>query len=55
MADGGPYPSRTDPRAVARLFTAEFAPGAGDLRYWIEAEDTKGNVARSALERIFCA
>jgi hypothetical protein len=55
MADGGPYPSRTDPRAVARLFTAEFPPGAGDLRYWIEAEDTKGNVARSALERIFCA
>ncbi len=55
LADRGAYPSRTGPDRIAHLYTAELPAGAGDIRYWIEAEDGKGNVARGALERIFCA
>ncbi len=29
--------------------------GAGDVRYFIEAEDTRGNVAQGTLERVFLA
>ncbi len=53
MTDRGAYPSGTGPRATANFFTAELPVGAGDVRYFIEAEDLAGNVSRSALERIF--
>jgi hypothetical protein len=29
--------------------------GLGDVRYFIEAEDGRGTIARGALERIFLA
>jgi hypothetical protein len=29
--------------------------GAGEVAYFIEAEDTKGNLSRSSLERVFLA
>ncbi len=53
LHDRGPYPSQTGPAVVANLFEAELPEGIGDVRYWIEAVDGKGNVSRSALERVF--
>lgn len=55
LVDRGPYPSQTGARVSARYFTAELGAGLGDVRYFIEAEDTRGNRARGALERIFLA
>ena len=55
MRDNGPYPCQTNARATANYCTAELPVGAGDVRYFIEAEDSKGNVARSALERVYAA
>lgn len=53
MTNQGPYPSHTGATASAHYFTADLPEGAGDIRYYIEAEDTQGNLARSALERIY--
>lgn len=55
MTDHGPYPSETGAQITGSLFTADLPVGAGDLRYYIEAEDKAGNVGRSALERVFMA
>jgi hypothetical protein len=55
MTDHGPYPSQTGAAVTANYFTAALPVGAGDVRYFIEAEDRRGNIARGALERIFCA
>ena len=55
LLDRGPYPSRTGPGLVANLYEAVFPAGIGDIRYWLEAEDRRGNVSRSALERVFLA
>ncbi len=52
LRDGGEYPSRTGPAATARLYTCELPEGRGIVRYFVEAEDTRGNRARSSLERI---
>lgn len=51
MRDCGPYPSRTNPTAIARLFTCEMPVGAGIVKYYIEAVDERGNRSHSALER----
>lgn len=55
MDDRGPYPSQTGAYVTAGYFTAQLPPGAGDVRYYLEAEDNRGNVSRSALERVFLA
>ncbi len=55
MTDRGPYPSQTDQRVTAHFFTAELPVGAGEVSYYIEAEDGKGNVSRSSLERVYLA
>ncbi len=55
MTDRGPYPSQTGAAVTATYYTAALPVGAGDVRYFIEAVDGGGNVARSALERIFLA
>ena len=55
MTDHGPYPSQTGAAIVAHYFTAQLPVGAGDIRYYIQAEDGKGNVSRSALERVYLA
>lgn len=55
MEDRGPYPSETGPLLTARYVTAALPVGAGDVRYYIEAEDGLGNLSRSALERIYLA
>ncbi len=55
MKNRGPYPSQTGAAVTADYFTAELPVGAGDIRYYIEATDNKGNTARTALERAFLA
>lgn len=55
LTDCGPYPSRTSPGAIAHLYTCALPVGIGNTRYFIEAEDAKGNRTRSSLERIFLA
>jgi hypothetical protein len=55
MTDHGPYPTQTGANIIGNYFTAKLPVGAGDVRYTIEAEDKKGNVAISALERVFLA
>jgi hypothetical protein len=52
MHDHGPYPCKTAAVVTARHYAAALPIGAGDVRYYIEAEDCAGNIARSALERI---
>jgi hypothetical protein len=51
----GPYPSQTGVVMTAYYYRAELPIGAGDVRYFIEAEDNVGNVSRGALERIYLA
>lgn len=55
MQNHGPYPSQTGAMVSADYCTASLPVGAGDVRYYIEAEDGCGNIARSALERIYLA
>jgi hypothetical protein len=55
MQDRGPYPTQTGAAITAGYYTAALPAGAGDVRYYIEAEDNRGNVALSALERVFLA
>jgi Glycosyl hydrolase family 57 len=55
MDDRGPYPSQTNAAITANYYTAALPVGAGDVRYFIEAEDGRGAVARSALERVYMA
>ncbi len=55
MNNHGPYPSQTGARITADYCTVQLPVGAGDVRYYIEAEDKKGNVSRSALERVYLA
>ncbi len=55
MENRGPYPSQTGAAVTAVYYTAQLPVGAGDVRYFIEAEDSKGNVSRSALERVYLA
>lgn len=55
LQDRGDYPTRTGARVTARYLTAALPAGAGDVRYYLEAEDRAGNVSRGSLERVFLA
>ena len=55
MQNHGPYPSQTGSKISADYCTALLPIGVGNIRYFIEAEDKQGNVARSGLERIYLA
>jgi hypothetical protein len=55
MTDHGPYPCQTGARRSARYFTGHLPRGAGNIRYYVEAEDQKGNVTHGTLERIYLA
>ena len=55
MHNHGPYPSETGARVTADYLTVELPVGVGDVRYYIEAEDRRGNVSRGALERVYLA
>jgi len=50
-----PYPSQTGPQRIADHLIFDLPAGAGDCRYFITAIDKKGNVSKSALERIYLA
>lgn len=51
----GPYSSRTNPAVTAEYYTLELPPSLGEIRYYIEATDQRGNQSFSSLERIFLA
>jgi hypothetical protein len=53
MIDSGRYPSRTGARQTANLYQVVLPEGLGDVRYYLTALDSKGNVSRSSLERVF--
>ncbi|MDT8407047.1 MAG: glycosyl hydrolase family 57 [Methylococcales bacterium] len=55
LVNHGPYPSQTGAKVSADYFTCELPVGAGDIRYYLEAEDQAGHVARGTLERLFLA
>ncbi len=55
MTCHGPYPSQTGASVSADYYTASLPPGAGDVRYYLVAEDKRGNVTPGSLERIFLA
>jgi hypothetical protein len=53
LQDLGPYPSRTQPAAIAHLYQAILPAGSGHVHYYVEAEDGQGNKSESPLARIF--
>lgn len=55
MQNHGPYASQTGAKVSADYCTANLPVGIGDVRYYIEAKDGCGNIAKSALERIYLA
>lgn len=55
MKSHGPYPSQTNPMITATYFTADLPEGIGDIRYFIDSKDKKGNQTISSLERIYLA
>ncbi len=55
MTDNGLYPTQTGAVITGNYYTAKLPVGAGDVRYYIEAEDAKGNISRGALERVYLA
>ena len=55
MHSHGPYPSQTGTSLTSDYYTVQLPEGLGDIRFYIEALDSAGNTAHSALERIFLA
>jgi hypothetical protein len=55
MDDCGAYPSRTNPGIIATQYKAVLPAGTGDIRYYIEAVDKRGNVSFSPVGRIYIA
>ncbi len=55
MENRGAYPSRTNPSIIATQYQVIIPPGSGNLRYYVEAIDTRGNVSYSPVGRIFIA
>ena len=53
MKGGGAYPSITNPAVIATQYQATLPAGTGNIRYYIEAEDTQGNTSYSPVGRIF--
>lgn len=55
MRNRGPYPTRTGAARTAHYYTVELPEGLGDVRYFLEAVDRRGNPSRGTLERVFLA
>lgn len=55
MESGGAYPSRTNPSLIATQYKAVLPAGTGNIRYFVEAEDSKKNVSHSPVGRIYIA
>jgi hypothetical protein len=49
----GSYPTRTGARRTAGYYSLELPTGLGDIRYFIQAMDGRGNCARSSVEQVF--
>ena len=49
------YPSRTNPAVIARQYKTILPAGTGNIRYYIEAIDKRGNVSHSPVGRIYIA
>lgn len=52
MEDCGTYPSRTHPAVIATQYKAVLPPGTGNIQYFVEATDQKGNTSYSSVGRI---
>ncbi len=55
MKDLGSYPSRTNPKAIASQYAAILPAGTGDIRYYVRAVDSLGNVSHGPVGRIYIA
>lgn len=55
MENCGPYPSRTNPAITGTQYKAALPPGTGNIRYYVEAVDHRGNVSYSPVGRIYIA
>ncbi len=53
MKDCGAYPSRTNPTTVATQYQAVLPANTGNIKYYIEAIDNKGNISYSPVGRIY--
>ncbi|PID57441.1 glycosyl hydrolase family 57 [candidate division KSB3 bacterium] len=53
LTDKGPYPSRTSPSLIANCYQTILPSGSGDIRYYVEAEDHRGNLSCSPVGRIY--
>jgi hypothetical protein len=49
----GRYPSTTGAAVTADYYTLELPRKAGMVRFYLEAEDGRGNVSQSSLEQIY--
>jgi hypothetical protein len=49
----GRYPSTTGAAVTADYYTLELPRKAGMVRFYLEAEDGRGNVSQSGLEQIY--
>ena len=52
MTNIGAYPSRTNPAIIATQYQTVLPAATGNIRYFVEAIDTRGNVSYSHLGRI---
>lgn len=55
MTNAGTYPSRTNPSIIADQYQAVLPAGTGNIRYFVEAVDGRGNVSYSPVGRIYIA
>ncbi|MEK7989834.1 MAG: hypothetical protein VSS52_002410 [Thiotrichaceae bacterium] len=55
MEDMGGYPSQTQACIAANQYVASLPKGTGNIRYFVEAIDAKGNTAHSPVGRVFIA
>lgn len=55
MQNEGAYPSQTQPTVIATQYRAVLPAGTGNIRYYVEAVDNRGNVAYSPVGRIYIA
>jgi len=53
MQDKGLYPSQTNPAVIANHYQTILPAGSGDVEYYIDAVDNKGNRSESPLARVY--
>jgi len=53
LTDLGPYPTATGAQRSAHHFTLQMPTGLGQVRYFVEAIDRRGNLSRGAVEQVY--